>query len=116
MQMSEVVRWRIRHVGGTGDDLSTPPSSSSSSSAAVRETSLVCRVGALRSGFCGSPSLRSLSDATLMRYVAPFCMLSNFYYICYVTLRASRVVMDPHMHLHFFIRNGDPGSKPSSYC
>ena len=69
MQMSEVVRWRIRHVGGTGDDLSTPPSSSSSSSsAAVRETSLVCRVGALRSGFCGSPSLRSLSDATLMRY------------------------------------------------
>ena len=50
MQMSEVVRWRIRHVGGTGDDLSTPPSSSSSSGA-VGETSLVCRVGNLgRSG------------------------------------------------------------------
>ena len=47
MQMSEVMRWWIRHVGGTGHDLSTPasPSSSSSSSAfaLLRETSLVCR-------------------------------------------------------------------------
>ena len=46
MQMSEVMRWRIRHVGGTGHDLSTPASPSSSSSSAftlLRETSLVCR-------------------------------------------------------------------------
>jgi hypothetical protein len=70
MQMSEVMRWRIRHVGGTGDDLSTP--ASSSSSGALGETRLVCRLG--RSGaflwlsFSPQPAARCFSYATLITY------------------------------------------------
>ena len=44
MQMSEVMRWRIRHVGGTGDDLSTAASSSSSCRRVLVEKRVSCVV------------------------------------------------------------------------